>query len=224
MAKLSKTLPPRVDSTKNIITRVEAGSNSPKLSPPFFHQPTLKVAKELLGKFLIRKIGRKILAGMIVETEAYVGFHDQASHAHKGKTPRNAVMFGPGGFSYVYLIYGMYSCFNITTEEKNYPAAVLIRALEPIDGINLMKKFRGADEVTNLCSGPGKLCQAFKITRELSGLDLTKSKNFWLEDRGLIIKQKQIVKAPRIGVDYAGNYKDKLWRFYLKDNKFVSKK
>ena len=87
-----------------------------------------------------------------------------------------------------------------------------------------MKKFRGADEVTNLCSGPGKLCQAFKITRELSGLDLTKSKNFWLEDRGLIIKQKQIVKAPRIGVDYAGNYKDKLWRFYLKDNKFVSKK
>lgn len=194
-----------------------------RLKTNFYHQPTLKVAKDLLGKFLVRKIGDKTLSGMIVETEAYFGFKDKASHASKGKTPRNAVMFDHGGLSYVYLIYGIYNCFNVTTEKIDFPAAVLIRALEPIEGINLMKKFRQTKVEKNLCAGPGKLCQALKITRDLSGLDLTKSKKLWLEDRGVIIKPNQIAKAKRIGVDYAGEYAHKLWRFFLKNNKFVSK-
>jgi DNA-3-methyladenine glycosylase len=194
-----------------------------KLSREFFNQKTTKVARALLGKFLVRKINGKILIGQIVETEAYQGFADKASHAHKGKTERNAVMFGPSGFSYVYLIYGMYNCFNITAEKTNYPAAVLIRAVEPIVGFDLMKKLRKTTQIENLCSGPGKFCQAFAIDRNLSDVDLTKSKNLWLEDRQLIIKPSQIKKAKRIGVDYAGLDKDRLWRFYLKDNKFVSK-
>jgi len=195
-----------------------------KLTRQFFNRKTTKVARALLGKFLVRKIGDKILSGLIVETEAYQGFADKASHAHKGKTERNAVMFGPSGFSYIYLIYGMYNCFNITTEKENYPAAVLIRAVQPVQGLELIKKFRGTNKLENLCSGPGKFCQAFNLDRDLSGLDLTKSKKLWLEDRGFLVKPSQIKKAKRVGVDYAGLYKDKLWRFYLKDNKFVSKK
>jgi DNA-3-methyladenine glycosylase len=198
-----------------------------KLKRNFYNQSTLKVAQDLLGKFLVRKIGKNILSGKIVETEAYVGPNDLASHASRGKTTRTAPMFGPPGYAYVYLVYGLNYCFNIVTEGKNYPAAVLIRAIEPAEGIKLMcrnRKLNFQFSILNfkLTNGPGKLCQALKIDKSLNNLDLTKN-ILWLEDRGIKIKPSEIAAAKRIGVDYAGKYKNKPWRFYLRENKFVSK-
>jgi DNA-3-methyladenine glycosylase len=178
-----------------------------KLHQKFYNQSTLKIARLLLGKFLIRKIGKKTIIGQITETEAYVGPKDKASHASRGKTPRTAIMFGESGFWYIYLIYGMYYCLNIVTERKNYPAAVLIRAIKPINGIGQKIK----------TDGPGKLCRALKIDKILNNQPAFGSKTkLWIEDRGIKIPSNQIKKSPRIGVDYAGEYKDKLWRFYLK--------
>lgn len=216
-----------------------------KLSRKFYNQPTLKFARLLLGKFLIRKIGKRKLVGKIVETESYVGPKDLASHASRGRTPRTEVMFGPPGHAYVYLIYGLSYCFNIVTERKDYPAAVLVRAVEPVEGINLMCRHRKmcrnkkstfnfslralrpsvpeALLTFNLTNGPGKLCQAFKIDKKLNNIDLI-GNALWLEDRGLKIKPREIATAKRIGVEYAGKYKNKPWRFYIKGNKFVSKK
>lgn len=177
-----------------------------KLNKNFYNQPTIKTARQLLGKFLIRKIGKKIIVGMIIETEAYVGLSDKASHASRGKTKRNEIMFGPPGFWYVYLIYGMYNCLNVVTEHKNYPAAVLIRGVKPILGIDLKTK----------TDGPGKLCKAFKIDKSInSSPAFGKSCQLWIEERGVKIKPTDIKKAPRVNVDYAGEYKDKLWRFYI---------
>ncbi len=184
----------------------------------------MKVAQEILGKFLVKKIGKKILAGKIVETEAYVGPSDKASHASRGKTARTAPMFGPPGHAYIYLIYGLNYCFNIVTEKENYPAAILIRALEPAEGADLMRHERHAPkDERSLTNGPGKLCQALKIDKSLNTTDLT-SDILWVEDRGVKIKSSEIVAAKRVGVDYAGRYKNKPWRFYIKGNKFISKK
>ncbi|MBI5072120.1 DNA-3-methyladenine glycosylase [Candidatus Falkowbacteria bacterium] len=195
-----------------------------KIKKNFYNRKTLKVAQEILGKFLVRKIGNKIIAGKIVETEGYVGLNDLASHASRGKTARTAPMFGPPGHAYVYLVYGLNYCFNIVTEKKNYPAAVLIRAIEPTQGINLMRRFRNAPkDEKNITNGPGKLCQALKIDKKLNNIDLANG-TLWLEDRDIKIKPSDIIKAKRIGVDYAGKYKNKPWRFYLKGNQFVSKK
>jgi DNA-3-methyladenine glycosylase len=195
-----------------------------KIPRKFYNQPTIKVAKLLLGKFLIRKIGKKIISGKIVETEAYVGPNDLASHASRGKTPRNAPMFGPPGYSYVYLVYGLNYCFNVVTEVNDYPAAVLLRALEPSEGTDLMfKRRKTAKNDMDLTNGPGKLCQALQIDKSLNNIDLT-GNILWLEDRGVNIKPSKIISKKRIGVDYAGKYKNKPWRFYLKGNKFVSKK
>jgi len=218
-----------------------------KLSRRFYAQPTLLVAKKLLGKYLIHKIGKKKLIGKIVETEAYLGPKDLASHASSGRTKRTELMFGPPGHAYIYLIYGMYYCFNVVTEKKDYPAAVLIRAVEPIKSLTvsplskgrestlLSKKARGILPLLNkglsrakkggieLTNGPGKLCRYLKIDKKLNGIDLT-GNILWLEDRGAKIPPNQIVKAKRIGVDYAGKWKNKKWRFYIKNNPFVSQK
>lgn len=176
-----------------------------RLNQKFYNQSTLKIAQQLLGKFLIRKIGNKKIVGKIIETEAYVGPKDLASHASKGRTPRTEIMFGPPGFWYIYLIYGMYYCLNIVTQRRDYPAAVLIRAVEPISGLKPKIK----------TDGPGKLCQAFKIDKTLNNTPaFTQSTKLWIEDQGEIMLPGQIKKAPRIGVDYAGVYKNKLWRFY----------
>lgn len=194
-----------------------------KLKRNFYNQKTIKVARALLGKFLVRKIGGKMLVGKIVETEAYVGHKDRASHASRGKTARTALMFGPPGRAYVYSVYGLNYCFNVVTECENYPAAVLIRAVEPSDGIDLMRRLRHAPaDERNITNGPGKLCQAMKIDKKLNGADLT-GNILWIEDRGLKTKSSDIVSAKRIGVDYAGIYKNKPWRFYLRGNPFVSK-
>lgn len=178
----------------------------------FYNRSSLMVAQELLGSILVRKIGNKIYRTRIVETEAYEGFHDKASHASRGKTARNEVMFGKAGIAYVYFTYGMHFMLNIVTGPEEYPAAVLIRAVEPQD-INIQN--------TN---GPARLTKALKIDKTFNGFSVyTKKHGLWIEI-GENMKNKDIISAKRIGVDYAGEYKDKLWRFYIKDNEFVSKK
>ncbi len=192
-----------------------------RLRGKFYNRPTSQVAKGLLGKFLVRQIGKKKLVGKIVETEAYVGFKDKASHASRGKTERNKVMFGGTGKAYVYFTYGMHWLLNVVTERKGFPAAVLIRALEPKReqfGNLDIKKLRG------LGSGPARLTKWMGIDGDFNGEDLVRSKRLWIEDRGEKIKTSQIMAARRVGVEYAGAWKDKKWRFYLKGNALVSKK
>jgi DNA-3-methyladenine glycosylase len=191
-----------------------------KLPRSFYEQPTIDVAKLLLGKFLVRKHLDGDSVGRIVETEAYIGPQDLACHAAKGRTKRNAVMFGPPGHAYVYFIYGFYNMLNLVTEAKDYPAAVLIRAVEPVTGMELMKQRRRSDELRNLASGPGKLCQAFAIDRSLNGADVC-AKDLYIEDRGG--PPPRILSTARIGVDYAGKWKDKRLRFIVRGSEFVSK-
>lgn len=194
-----------------------------KLKREFFDRPTIKVAKELLGKFLARKIGNKVTRVMITETEAYVGPKDLASHASRGRTKRTQVMFGPPGYAYIYLIYGMYYCLNLVTEKNDYPAAVLLRAgkLATSDWLLAARKKNNSlivsrhSLMTNL-DGPGKLCKFLKIDKFLNQEDITASEKLWLEDRGIKIRPAQIKRTKRIGIDYAGKYKDKRWRFVLK--------
>ena len=197
--------------------------NTNRLTADYFDGSTIQIARGLLGQLLVRRVNGKLLIVKIVETEAYNGPHDLASHASRGITPRTAPMFEAGGHAYIYLIYGMYNCFNITTGASGYPAAVLIRAIEPLEGIEFMKKLRHTNNLKNLCSGPGKLCQALGIDRQLNREDLSQSNKIWLEKPTQTTKFK-IKKAPRVGVDYAGPYRDKLWRFYIDGNDFVSKK
>ncbi|MCP9448219.1 MAG: DNA-3-methyladenine glycosylase [Nitrospira sp.] len=171
------------------------------LTRSYFLRPTLTVARGLIGKYLVRHRGREVLAGKIVEVEAYVGTADKACHAAKGRTARTDVMFGPPGVAYVYLIYGMYHCLNVVTEREGFPAAVLIRAVE-VDG--------------EIIDGPGRLCRAFDIDRSLNRLDLTAKQSLWFEDRGTCISRGRINRFPRIGVDYAGEWAHKPWRFRLR--------
>ena len=191
-----------------------------RLKRKFFTRSTLEVAKDLLGKYLVRKIGKRKLVGKIVETEAYIGPKDRASHSYKGKiTERNKAEYLIGGCVYIYLVYGMYWQLNITTSEEGKPECVLIRAIEPIKGLG--KIIKKSEIPTN---GPGKLCKWLKLDKSFYGEDLTKSKRLWVEE-GEKIKEDQIVRARRIGIDYAGFYwSRRKWRFYIKDNPFVSKK
>lgn len=191
-----------------------------KLTRRFYDQPTVDVARQLLGKYLVRKDAGGIISGKIVETEAYVGLQDRASHASRGRTPRTEIMFGPPGFAYVYLIYGFYHCLNFVTERADYPAAVLIRAVEPVEGIPLMQARRRTADARQLASGPGKLCQAFAIDLSLNGADAC-GDLLYIEDRGQ--DAPSIVARPRVGVDYAGRWKHKPWRFLIRQNPFVSK-
>lgn len=191
-----------------------------KIARPFYEQPTVQVARQLLGKYLVRKHPDGKSVGRIVETEAYVGGKDLACHASRGRTARTEVMFGRAGHAYVYFIYGMYYCLNIVTEAVDHPSAVLIRALEPVDGVDVMKARRQTEVLRNLASGPGKLCQAFAIDKALNGADLTRNV-LYVDDRGE--PPPGILATPRIGVDYAGTWKDKPWRFLIRGSEFVSK-
>ena len=174
----------------------------PRILPRrYFNRPTVTVARSLIGKYLVRMIDGRVLAGKIVEVEAYVGSQDRACHASKGRTQRTNVMFGPGGVAYVYLIYGMYHCLNVVTEREEFPSAVLIRAIE-IDG--------------QLIDGPGRLCRALQIDRRLNRADLTIGESLWFEDRGEVVERGTVGAYPRIGVDYAGKWAEKLWRFRLR--------
>jgi DNA-3-methyladenine glycosylase len=185
------------------------------LSRRFYQNKTLNVARGLLGCFLVRKIGKKIIRAKITETEAYIGEDDLACHASKGRTPRTEIMYGHAGHTYIYLVYGMYHCLNVVTEKKDFPAAVLIRSMK-IDKVDYQK--------TN---GPGKLCRFLKIDRKLNGLDLTKSNKLWIE-KGLKIitasarsrpggKNYKIKNSKRIGIDYARHCKHYPWRFTLNE-------
>ena len=191
-----------------------------KLPHSFYEQKTIDVAKQLLGKYLVRKHPEGKTIGRIVETEAYIGPQDLACHASRGRTARTEVMFGPAGHAYVYFIYGFYNMLNLVTEAKDYPAAVLIRAVEPVDGIELMKERRQNGALRNLASGPGKLCQAFAVDRSLNGADL-RGDVLYVEDRAEPIPKFQA--TPRIGVDYAGKWKSKPYRFLVRGSEFISK-
>jgi DNA-3-methyladenine glycosylase len=196
-----------------------------KLTRKFFIRDATTVAKELLGKYLVHNYKGIRLSGKIVETEAYIGPEDRASHGYQNKiTERNKAEFYIGGHIYIYLVYGMYWQLNISTGDEGVPECVLIRALEPEEGIEEMKKNRGEENIKNLTNGPGKLCQAMKLDKSCYGLDICKSKEIYIEDRGEKIRKEDIVSAKRIGIDYAAEWKDKLLRFYIKDNIFVSKK
>lgn len=199
-----------------------------KLKRNFFLQPTLKAAKNLLGKYLVRKYRGKKIVGRIVETEAYIGPKDKASHAYGGKrTPRNRAEYLQGGHIYIYLVYGMHWQFNISTFKEGEPECILIRAVEPIASLKIKNPAcRQAWQNSKIknTNGPGKLCKYFKLDKSFYSEDLVNSKRIWLESRGGKIKPAQIAKGPRVGIDYAGPHWSKIyWRFWLKDNEFVSK-
>ena len=176
------------------------------LTKKFFERATLVVARDLLGKFLVRKKGKKEIAYMITEVEAYDGHKDKASHAHRGKTARNKTMFGEAGVWYVYFVYGMYDMLNVVTGPHGYPAAVLIRAVEEI-------------------SGPGRLTKKLGITRRLNGNGAVQTSGLWIKDRGVRVRTKDIKKTPRIGVKYAGpTWSKKPYRFVLKKYESRSRK
>ena len=181
----------------------------PPLPRAFYERPTEEVARELLGKILLRDHDGRPLAGRIVEVEAYLGAHDLACHSARGKTPRTAVMFGPGGRAYVYMIYGMYHCLNVVTEPEGSPCAVLIRALEPLVPL-----------LGSLC-GPGRLCRTLAIDRSLTGHDLA-TPPLWLVDSPDLPPRGPIARSPRIGVDYAGEWAERPLRFFIDGNPWVS--
>ena len=195
------------------------------LTEKFYRQDALTVARELVGKKLVRKIGDKKIVSKIVETEAYMGPEDKASHAYNNKrTKRTETMFCEGGIAYIYLIYGMYHCFNVVTASKGKPEAVLIRAVEPLNGFEIMRENRQikSKRREDLTNGPGKLCQALKIDRSLDGIKFTKDKDNELYIEDILEKDFEIERGKRINIDYAEEYKDKLWRFYLKGNSYLS--
>ena len=194
-----------------------------KISASFYQEEdVVSIAKSLLGKFLCTLVDKKLTKGKIVETEAY-SYLEKGCHAYsQRKTKRTAPMFENGGISYVYLCYGVHSLFNIVTNKEGFAEAVLIRAVEPTQGIEYMFDRRNISQLKALSSGPGKLTKALGISLDHDGIDLN-GDNIWLEE-GTSIEEKNIVCSERIGIDYAG--KDALlpWRFYIKDNDCISKK
>ena len=198
-----------------------------KLPRSFYSRPTLRVAQDLLGAFLVRQMGRSILVGKIVEVEAYRGSIDPASHAYRGRTPRNEVMFGKAGHLYVYFTYGMHFCANVVTERAGKAGAVLLRAVEPLRGVSSMRanrkkgkgmKNRGLNDERMLTNGPAKLCQAFNIGRKTNGADLLGSEIYVV--RGNPVARPDLARSERIGIR---NGRNKKWRFFIKNNRWVSK-
>jgi len=192
------------------------------LAPDFYQQPNVvAIARKLLGKVLITRINGEVTAGRIIETEAY-SYKERGCHAYNNKqTPRNEIMFVMGGVAYVYLCYGMHNLFNIVTNKTGKAEAVLIRALEPVAGQEVMLARMNTKKLNRITSGPGKLTRAFGIDRSLNGISLLNSK-ITLEDAAPI-NSKKIVATTRIGIDYAGTDALLPWRFYVKDNEWVSK-
>lgn len=190
---------------------------SKKLDREFYERPTLQVAKDLLGMFIVYKHPDGKISARIVEVEAYIGENDPACHASRGLTKRNAVMFGEGGFSYIYFVYGMHHCLNFVTETKSRPAAVLIRAAEVDEGIEIMRYNSPNKKLIDQLRGPGRLCRSFGLTVKQSGLDLTQN-TLYLERRESGKKAK-IGRTTRVGINLGT---DKLWRFYDKESLAVS--
>ena len=199
--------------------------NSKKLTKKFYTRDVKTVAKNLLGKILVKKDGSSVLAGRIVEVEAYDGNVDRAAHTYGGKTKRNEIMFNEGGYFYVYFTYGAHFCCNVVTGKKDQGTAVLIRAIEPVKGLNKMirnrfgRKLLNEKERFNLTSGPGKVCQAMGINKSHYGTDLTLDKIFILDAPK--IKKSMIAVTKRIGIKKSV---DLPWRFYIKENPYISRK
>ena len=190
-----------------------------KLLREFYVRPNVvQIAKDLLGKYLLTRLEDTVTGGMIVETEAYAGPEDRASHAHNSRrTSRTEIMFHEGGVAYVYLCYGIHHLFNIVTNVEGIPHAVLIRAIEPTDGAELMLRRRNMKEGSpKLTGGPGTLTQALGIKTTHTQTDLT-DEQIWLEDRGFLVPEDEIIAGPRVGVSYAGEDAENPWRFQLKN-------
>lgn len=179
-----------------------------KLPREFYTRNTLVVARELIGMHLVHNDAGTRRVGRIVETEAYLGPKDLAAHSARGRTPRNGIMFGPGGHAYVYFIYGFWNCMNVVTREEGVPQAVLLRALEPVEGLE------------DKTWGPGLLCRAMNVDRSLNGADLL-GRSLWLEHPP-VARRVRVTRATRIGVDYAGEWAQRLWRFYETSSPYVS--
>ncbi len=194
----------------------------PILTRDFYTAPTLNVARALLGQRLVRLWQGQRLSGRIVEVEAYIGDGDQASHASRGRTSRNAAMFGPPGHAYVYLIYGMYHCLNLVTEGEGFPAAILIRALEPLEGVEVMQKHRGQVAWRDLLRGPGRLCQALQIDLRLNGADVCDdASGLWVEAE-TPVPEEAVLRTPRINVRGDALALTRPWRLVLRDHPCVS--
>lgn len=198
-----------------------------RLGRDFFGRNTLVVARELLGQRLVRVLDGKsslglLLAGRIVEVEAYVGEGDQACHARCGRTKRNAPMYGPPGHAYVYFVYGMHHCLNAVTEREGFPAAVLIRALEPLEGVSVMREKRGGRPDVQLTSGPARLCQALGIDQSLNGIDMCASDSCLFIEQDGAVPDERVATGPRVGVRGDETALTVPWRFYIRDNRYVS--
>ncbi|SFE40693.1 DNA-3-methyladenine glycosylase [Thermoflexibacter ruber] len=195
-----------------------------KLLPSFYLNPdVVEVAKQLLGKYLCTDFGEGLTIGKIVETEAYCGATDKACHAHFKRTRRNSIMFARGGVAYVYLCYGVHHLFNVVTNQEGLADAVLIRGIEPIEGIELMLKRRGFSHLAHsLTAGPGAMSKALGITTDYYGTDLCGNK-IWIADEGIAIPENQIIASPRVGVAYAEEDALLPWRFRIKGNPWSSK-
>ena len=195
-----------------------------KLSREFYtRSDVLEVARDLLGKKLVvpNRSGARV-AGIIVETEAYRGPEDKASHAYNGRrTRRTETMYGVGGTAYVYFVYGMYHQFNVVTNVEDVPHAILVRAVDPVEGLDIVRRRRPGRFEHELTSGPGRLCIAMGIDRKLDKADLLGDRA-WIEE-GINVSRRQIASGPRIGIDYAEEWVKKPWRFWIRDNPFVSR-
>lgn len=195
-------------------------NNLQVLNESFYNRDTSLVAKELLGKILIKRVDGQYLGGFIVETEAYYGDTDPASHAFRGKTPRSKIMFGRAGIAYVYFCYGMYNLLNAVTEKQDIPGAVLIRALEPLYGIEIMKKIRKTEITKKLTNGPGKLTISLDIDLKDNGKDLTSdSSGLYIAKANFPVKYEKIGHSQRIGIN---NGKEKFLRYFFENCEFVS--
>ncbi|TVR86109.1 MAG: DNA-3-methyladenine glycosylase [Saprospirales bacterium] len=201
--------------------------NENVLDSSFFEENNaIDLAVDLIGCSLHTSIGGEVTSGLIVETEAYCAPEDRASHAWQNrKTPRTEVMFESGGLSYIYLCYGIHHLFNVVCGSEGLPHAVLIRGIEPLEGVSTMLKRRDMSRPeTRLTAGPGCLSRALGLTVAHSGKNLHPDYGIWLEKRKHVSDSPEIISTTRIGIDYAGKWKDKPWRFYLKDSKWISKK
>jgi len=195
-----------------------------RLPRSFYAQPTRHLAKALLGCRLVRKLDGQRVSGVIVETEAYIGENDLACHARAGRTARTEVMYGRPGLAYVYFTYGMHWLLNVVSEPADFPAAVLIRAIEPVEGLVAMQAARGPRPIGELTNGPAKLCQALRIDRTVNGVDLTSARSeVWIEaDR--TVSARSIRSGPRVGLGRTPEpWLSKPWRYWIDGNAFVSK-
>jgi DNA-3-methyladenine glycosylase len=196
----------------------------PRLTRDFFARETLTVARDLLGQRLVRVWEEGRLVGRIVEVEAYIGEEDQACHARCGRTERNRAMYGPAGHAYVYFIYGMHHCLNVVTGPEGFPAAVLIRALEPLDGIETMRAQRGGRPDLQLASGPARLCQALGIDRRFDGADLCAVDARLFVEPGDRVSAGDVAAGPRVGVRGDEVALTAPWRLYVRDSEYVSRR